>query len=61
LRKRGAYIEGYRQTDLFRDSLEEFDHSEEIVRSMIEEYAAAERSDYIEWGQEEQKLDDMDY
>ena len=28
---------------------------------MIEEYAAAERSDYIEWGQEEQKLDDMDY
>lgn len=30
--------------------MEEFDHSEEIVRNLIEEYAAAEKNDYVSWG-----------
>jgi len=40
----------YKSTKLFADSLEEFDHAEEVVRKLIEEYAAAEKADYIDWG-----------
>ena len=37
---------------MFRDSLEEFDDAEDVVRSLVDEYAAAEHSSYVEWGQE---------
>jgi hypothetical protein len=39
--------------------LTEFDNSEEVVRSLIDEYQASERMDYIDWGQEGNKEDDM--
>lgn len=57
-RKRDAFMDQYKQTKIFADSLEEFDHSEEIVKSLIDEYAAAEKSDYIEWGAMEEGHDD---
>ena len=41
----------YKQTKIFSDSLEEFDHAEETVRKLVEEYAAAEKESYIDWGQ----------
>jgi len=31
--------------------LDEFDDAEEIVRSLIDEYKAAETENYIDWGQ----------
>ena len=37
---------------MFRDSLDEFNDAEEVVRSLVEEYAAAEHSSYVEWGQD---------
>lgn len=40
--------------------MEEFDHSEETVRRLIEEYAAAEKPDYIDWGSTEEMKDDHD-
>lgn len=51
LKSRNAHVQHFKETRLFQDSLEEFDNSEEVVRSLVEEYEAAERSDYIEWGQ----------
>ena len=52
----------YKQTKIFSDSLEEFDHAEETVRSLIDEYAAAEKPDYINWGAEDDDDDDgMEY
>ena len=51
LRKRDAYMNQYKQTKIFSDSLEEFDHAEETVRKLVEEYAAAEKESYIDWGQ----------
>ena len=30
--------------------MDEFNEAEEVVRGLVDEYAAAERSDYIEWG-----------
>lgn len=30
--------------------MDEFNEAEEVVRGLVDEYAAAERQDYIEWG-----------
>ena len=64
-RKRGAQLHHYKETKIFSDSYEEFDHSEEAVRKLIEEYAAAEKEDYINWGATEDMKDvgndGMDY
>jgi tubulin gamma len=49
----------YTKTKVFADDLSEFDDSEEVVRRLIEEYQAAERMDYIDWGNEENNNDDM--
>ena len=35
---------------MFRDGFEEFDHAKEVVQSLIEEYQAAEKADYLSWG-----------
>ena len=45
-------MQHFQETALFRDSLDEFNDAEETVRSLVEEYAAAEHSNYVEWGQE---------
>ena len=37
--------------------MEEFESSEETVRKLVEEYQAAERPDYIEWGANEDYKD----
>ena len=42
-RKRDAFMDQYKQTEIFSDSLAEFDESEETVRNLIEEYEAAEK------------------
>eukprot|EP00761_Pharyngomonas_kirbyi_P006742 gb/GECH01006750.1/.p1 GENE.gb/GECH01006750.1/~~gb/GECH01006750.1/.p1 ORF type:complete len:452 (+),score=59.81 gb/GECH01006750.1/:1-1356(+) len=52
LRKRGAFLEGYRKENMFSDGLQEFDNSKEVVQNLVEEYKATEREDYISWGME---------
>jgi len=47
LRSRNAFLENYRQEAMFADTLDEFDHSREIVMSLSDEYRAAERDDYV--------------
>eukprot|EP00386_Alphamonas_edax_P009010 GDKI01029618.1.p1 GENE.GDKI01029618.1~~GDKI01029618.1.p1 ORF type:complete len:457 (-),score=126.44 GDKI01029618.1:44-1414(-) len=50
LRKRNAFLDGYRRESLFSNDLTEFDESREICTSLIEEYKAAEKEDYVNWG-----------
>ena len=50
LRKRDAFLDNFRKVEMFADDLTEFDESREIVQSLIEEYAASESPDYINWG-----------
>ena len=50
LRKRNAFLEQYRREPMFADGLEEFDSAREVVTDLIEEYKAAERPDYVTWG-----------
>lgn len=52
-------MENFKKTKIFQDSLDEFNEAEEVVRGLVDEYAAAERQDYIEWGEEE-KVEDGD-
>lgn len=47
MRKRNAFIEGYKKTAPFADNLNEFDEAREVVTDLISEYEAAENSDYL--------------
>lgn len=47
MRKRNAFIEGYKKTAPFSDNLNEFDEAKEVVTDLITEYEAAEEADYM--------------
>lgn len=47
MRKRNAFMEGYKKTAPFSDNLNEFDESREVVADLIAEYEAAESADYL--------------
>lgn len=57
LRKRNAFLEQYKRHEPFRDGLSEFDDSREVVTDLINEYEAAERSDYLSPGYNENPSD----
>lgn len=50
MRKRNAFIEGYKKTLPFQDNLNEFDEAREVVTDLIAEYEAAEEGDYLNPG-----------
>jgi tubulin gamma len=47
MRKRNAFIDGYKKTAPFADNLSEFDEAKEVVLDLIAEYEAAEGADYL--------------
>ncbi|KAA8564922.1 hypothetical protein EYC84_010692 [Monilinia fructicola] len=47
MRKRNAFMEGYKKTAPFADNLNEFDEAREVVTDLISEYEAAEDADYL--------------
>lgn len=47
MRKRNAFIEGYKKTAPFSENLHEFDEARQVVTDLIEEYGAAEDADYL--------------
>jgi tubulin gamma len=49
LRARGAFLDQYKKQKIFSDGLDEFDSSAEIVRNLVDEYKAADKSDYLQW------------
>lgn len=51
LRARGAFLDQYKKQKIFSDGFDEFDSSAEVVRSLVEEYKAADKSDYLQWGE----------
>ena len=46
---------------MFKNDLEEFNDSQEVVSKVIDEYIASERNDYLEWGENQNKFDFMQY
>jgi len=47
MRKRNAFMEAYKKTAPFSESLGEFDEAREVVADLIAEYEAAEDADYL--------------
>lgn len=48
MRKVGAYIENYRNYgSVFRDNLDEFDDSREVVRQVVDEYQSSQFPEYV--------------
>ncbi len=58
LRQRGAFLDQYKKQDIFKDGFDEFDQAAEIVRNLIEEYKAADKSDYLQWSVKKHKKKD---
>lgn len=50
LRKREAFLEQFKKETLFQEDLSELDSSREIVQELVDEYLAATRPDYLQWG-----------
>lgn len=55
IRSRNAFLDNYRRELLFQDSLDEFDNARETVQSLVDEYRACERPDYVDFGLETAK------
>lgn len=49
MRKRNAYLDGYRKEEMFKHDLSEFDDAKETVRSVIDEYQSMQREDYLDY------------
>ncbi|EAQ84649.1 tubulin gamma chain [Chaetomium globosum CBS 148.51] len=47
MRKRNAFVDAYKKTTPFSDSLSEFDEAKEVVSDLIAEYEAAEDANYL--------------
>ena len=50
LRKREAFLDQFRKEEIFLDNLNELDDSRHVVQDLVEEYEAATRADYLQWG-----------
>ncbi|CAH0393487.1 unnamed protein product [Bemisia tabaci] len=50
LRKREAFLEQFRKEAMFLENLDELDTSRDILQELVEEYQAATRPDYLQWG-----------
>lgn len=47
MRKRNAFMEGYKKTAPFSENLNEFDEAREVVADLIAEYESAENANYL--------------
>jgi tubulin gamma len=59
--KKKAFLDQFRKEDLFKDSLDEFDDSADVTQKVIQEYLACEKKDYLDWGENNNKSDDMNF
>ncbi len=50
IRKRNAFLENYRKEPMFQEDFTEFDDARETVQSLVDEYKACERPDYVDFG-----------
>jgi len=50
LRKREAFLDQFKKEELFKDDLSELDDARDVVQELIDEYKAATKPDYLQWG-----------
>lgn len=49
LRKRGAFLDQFRKEEMFKDDLHELDDSRDVVETLVQEYEAATKLNYLQW------------
>jgi tubulin gamma len=59
IKTKNAFLDSYKKEDIFKDSLEEFKDSVDTVQRVVEEYNISEREDYLDYGGDDNKSDDM--
>jgi tubulin gamma len=50
LYEKRAFLDNYKRQPMFEDGFEEFDDSYDVVTGLVEEYQAAQSSDYLKFG-----------
>jgi len=50
IRRRNAFLDNYRKEPIFHENLDEFDDARETVQSLVDEYKAMEKPDYVDFG-----------
>ena len=55
MRKRNAYLEGYKKEAPFASGLEEFDEARSVVGDLIAEYEEAETESYLDPEKDKEK------
>jgi len=50
IRRRNAFLDNYRKEPIFHENLDEFDDARETVQSLVDEYKAMERANYVDFG-----------
>lgn len=53
LRKREAFMDQFKKESMFKDGLDEFDNSREVIQQLVDEYQAATKPDYLSWGSQQ--------
>ena len=43
-------MDQFKKEAIFKDNLDEFDHSREVIQQLVDEYTAATKADYLSWG-----------
>lgn len=59
LRKREAFMDQFKKEAIFKDNLDEFDNSREVIQQLVDEYHAATKPDYLSWGTQQVRGDTM--
>ena len=57
IRRRNAFLEGYKKTPMFADGLGEFDEARAVVADLIAEYEEAETEAYLDPEKGKDKID----
>lgn len=50
LKKREAFLDQFKKMAVFKENLDEFDSSREVLQSLVDEYHAATTPAYTNWG-----------
>lgn len=43
-------MDQFKREEIFKDNLDELDDSRYVVQDLVDEYEAATKSDYLQWG-----------
>ena len=54
MRRKNVFLDQFQKEDMFKDNLDEFDDSREVVQQLVDEYTAATKENYLSWGMSQQ-------